>query len=75
MPVMFFIGDTEGQDKIVGKFMNCTNNVAHLCRYCDCPTEATDNIAYRFKYVQQTQVETLTKKAKRSFEKDVSSYD
>ena len=66
----FFIGDTEGQDKLVGKFMNRSNNVACLCHYCECPTEATNNIAYRFKYVQQMHVETLTrKKQKESLKK------
>jgi hypothetical protein len=47
-PVLFIIGDTDGHDKIVGKYANRTN-VKRLCRYCDCPFEKTDDPFYVFK--------------------------
>ena len=42
MPVMSFIGDTEGQDKLVGRFANRTK-AQKLCRYCDIGTNDANN--------------------------------
>ena len=42
-PLMFVSGDTEGHDKLVGKYLSRATNVARLCRYCDCPTLETHN--------------------------------
>jgi hypothetical protein len=40
LPVLFIIGDTEGHDKMVGKFLNRTKLVKRLCRYhCNTPNE------------------------------------
>jgi Plavaka transposase len=47
-PVLFIIGDTDGHDKLVGKYANRTNKVKRLCRYCDCPFDQTDDPYYKF---------------------------
>jgi hypothetical protein len=49
VPILFIIGDTDGHDKIVGKFANRTNKVKRVCRYCDCPFDSTDDPFYKFK--------------------------
>jgi hypothetical protein len=57
IPVMFIIGDTDGHDHISGRYLNRTNiSVKRLCRYCDCPFMETDNPNYKFKYVEQKQI-------------------
>jgi hypothetical protein len=48
LPVLFIVGDTEGHDKMVGKFLSRTNRITRLCRDCDCPTEDTDVTTYLF---------------------------
>ena len=42
-PVLFIVGDTEGHDKLCGKFLSRTERMARLCRYCDCPTAHTND--------------------------------
>ena len=42
-PALFVIGDTEGHDKMVGKFNCRTGNVKCLCRICDIQLDDTDN--------------------------------
>ena len=39
IPVMLFLGDTEGQDKLFGCYSNRSARIARLCRYCNCPTD------------------------------------
>ena len=36
--IPFIIGDTEGHDSLCGHFKSRTENVAQLCRACECPT-------------------------------------
>jgi hypothetical protein len=48
IPTLFIIGDTDGHDKIVGKFGTRNANVKRLCRYCDCPFDQTDNPYYNY---------------------------
>ena len=50
IPVLFIIGDTDGHDKIVGKYANRSNKVKRLCRYCDCPFDSTDDPNYDFRH-------------------------
>jgi hypothetical protein len=50
LPVLFIVGDMEGHDKMCGKFLNKTNKMPRLCRYCDCPTEDTDVTTDLFEY-------------------------
>ena len=60
-PVMFIIGDTDGHDKLIGKYGN-RNNTARLCRYCNCPFDETDNPWFSFKPVSQKTVQNLIAK-------------
>ena len=48
LPVLFIVGDTEGHDKMCGKFLSRTNRIPRLCRYCDCPTDDTDVTTHLF---------------------------
>ena len=57
LPVLFIIGDTEGHDKMVGKFLNRTKLVKRLCRYCNTPNEQSDDPFYKYCYVNQAEVE------------------
>ena len=41
--------DGEEGDKLCGKYTTRTGNVAQLCRYCECPTDKTDDIRADFK--------------------------
>ena len=50
LPVLFVVGDTEGHDKMCGKFLSRTNKMPRLCRYCDCPTEDTDVTTDYYEY-------------------------
>ena len=36
--------DTEEADKLCGKYLTRTKNVAQLCRYCCCPTSESDRL-------------------------------
>jgi hypothetical protein len=73
MPVMLFLGDTEGQDKLVGRVASRIN-VPRLCRYCNIPLEKTDNQDFKFKYVQQSKVELYNKQNKRQKLKEMAQY-
>jgi hypothetical protein len=48
IPVLYIIGDTEGLDKICGRYTS-RNNIQRPCRCCDCPFNETDNPEYKFK--------------------------
>ena len=48
---MFIIGDTNGHDKLAGRYTS-RNNVARLCRYCNCPFAETDNPDFEYVYTQ-----------------------
>jgi hypothetical protein len=61
MPVMYFIGDTEGQDKLVGRYSSRIN-VSRLCRYCNTPYMKTDDPYCKFHYTKQKQISTLIEK-------------
>jgi hypothetical protein len=50
LPILFVISDTEGHNKMVGKFLNRTKMVKRLCRYCDIPNEQTYDQFYEYRY-------------------------
>ena len=63
VPVLFVIGDTEGHDKMCGKFLSHSKDkVKHLCRYCNCPSDHTGDPEYKFTYTKVSQVEKLFQK-------------
>ncbi len=51
LAVLFIIGDTDGHDKIAGRYTS-RNNVARLCRCCTIPFSETDNPEYEFTYIE-----------------------
>lgn len=57
-PVMFIVGDTDGHDKLIGKYGN-RNNTARLCRYCNCPFDSTDDPLFKYKLVSQKKIRKL----------------
>ena len=49
IPVLYIIGDTEGHDKICGRYLS-RSNISRLCRCCNVPFEETDNPEFKYKY-------------------------
>lgn len=60
--VLFIIGDTDGHDKIAGRYTNRTN-VRQLCRYCNIQFEETSNPEFIFKYKKHDKVFQFIEKA------------
>lgn len=58
-PILFITGDTEGHDKLVGKYLSRSSSVSRHCRYCDCSSQFTGNPYAKFVYVQQAEVKKL----------------
>jgi hypothetical protein len=58
IPVMFVIGDTEGHDKLCGRYSNRTKSQS-LCRYCNIPFEKTDDPFFKFNYIKANKVKRL----------------
>ena len=46
---MFIIGDTDGQDKICGRYTS-RSNIQSLCRCCTIPFDCTDDPEHKIKY-------------------------
>ena len=61
-PVLFVVGDTEGHDKLCGKFLSRTQKIARLCRYCDCPTSSTCDTTKRWSYTKGPVIADLVKR-------------
>jgi len=63
IPILFIMGDTEGHDKLCGKYNARTRNVKCLCRYCNCPTNKSgDCISIRragWKYTRAPMIASL----------------
>jgi hypothetical protein len=58
----YIIGDNEGHDKLVGRFLN-RMNVQRLCRYCDTPIEQSDNPFYsKWKHTHASEISNLVLK-------------
>ena len=48
IPILFVIGDTEGHDKLCGKYLNCVNAEC-ICRYCNTKRIEIQDISTDFK--------------------------
>ena len=55
----FFKVDSDESDKLCGKCTVRTNNVAQLCRCCECPTADTDKPLLRFPHKTAKKVQKL----------------
>ena len=55
IPILFVTGDSEGQDRIVGRKVqyNLINDGSHICRYCNVPYNELDNPLFLDQYNQQ----------------------
>jgi hypothetical protein len=63
IPILFICGDSEGQDKLVGRRMiyssgSCTFN-EHSCQYCDVPYEETDDPFYSGRLMKASETAKL----------------
>ena len=56
VPVLTFLGDTEGHDKLVGR-LGSHFKVPSLCRYCDCPFDKTYDGYHVAKYILQKEIQ------------------
>ena len=63
IPIHFVIGDTEGHDKLVGKYTCCVN-VPYICRYCDCHINYIDNVYTKFKLTLASTIARLSSSRK-----------
>jgi hypothetical protein len=57
LPVMYIIGDTEGHDKLCGRYL-CRNKINRPCRYCNISFENSDKPDTAYIY---TRVATIKK--------------
>ena len=51
------MGNSQGHDELCGHRLNYSTNAMHLCCYCNCPTNETDNTDYVFCYTKQLDTE------------------
>jgi len=58
IPVMFVIGDTEGHDKLCGRY-SCRANSKSLCRYCNIPFHRTDDPFFGYRHTKVNLVKRL----------------
>jgi len=62
IPLLFITGDTEGHDKLCGKFTSRIN-VKFLCRVCCCPYDKTSDPSSTFPHTKASKISTLVRKA------------
>jgi hypothetical protein len=68
----YIIGDNEGHDKTVGKYLN-RMRVQRLCRCCDTPLDKSDDPFYaEWKYTQASQIATLVNRGRTEELKEMS---
>jgi hypothetical protein len=58
--LLFCVGDTEGHDKLCGRYNYRGAGVSCLCRYCDTPFEETGNPHYKYQLLKQTDITSFT---------------
>ena len=63
IPILFICGDSEGQDKLVGRRMIYSSGSGtfngHICRYCNVPYNETDNPFYKHKLTKASKIANL----------------
>ena len=73
IPVLYIIGDTEGLDKLCGRYTS-RNNIQRSCRCCDCPFDETDNPEYKFKLNNHTKMMKTIEKGTKDTLKAISQH-
>lgn len=61
--ILFVKGDTQEHDKLCGKYLSRAKGVKHLCRYCMCPNEETDNPFANHDPKTKTMIQSLVQSA------------
>jgi hypothetical protein len=51
--------DGEEADKLCGKYLSRTSNVAQLCRYCECPTDKSDDPLANYRLKTKDRINAL----------------
>jgi hypothetical protein len=59
--LMVVIGDTEGHDKLCGRYNSRALQVQRVCRHCNIPTMECDNAFYPWRHVFPEDVQALVK--------------
>ena len=71
IPIHFVIGDTDGHDKMVGKYTYRVN-VPYICRYCDFHIKYIDNVYTKFKLTLDSTITRLSSSRKYEILKSMS---
>ena len=58
LPVLFIIGDTEGHDKLCGRYL-CRNKINRPCRYCNISFENSDKPDTNYIYTRTQTIQKL----------------
>ena len=56
------LGDTEGHDKLCGRYLNRSANVAMHCRYCKCPSKKTGERGGPYPLILESEITNLVNK-------------
>ncbi len=58
IPILFICGDSEGQDKLVGRRLtyHSIGEGMHICRYCNVPYTETDNPHFKSKLTKASKI-------------------
>ena len=59
VPVAFIIGDTEGHNKLCGKYGSHNKGAARVCRYCDCSFNNLDKPYHHSNLTYQHDIQQL----------------
>ncbi|WP_288992458.1 hypothetical protein [uncultured Marinobacter sp.] len=58
-PLLAVLGDTEGHDRLCGRYNSRGTGVARLCRHCNTPRCETDNVDYDWEHILPEQVQRV----------------
>jgi hypothetical protein len=76
IPILFVCGDTEGHDKMCGKYLSRGEKIKRLCRYCDSPTGKMDGSVSikdaKYKHTRASDIAKLVKDGKHEELKGIS---
>ena len=64
--------DGDEADKLCGKYLCRTGNVAQICRYCECPTAESDNPLARCPFKTKAKIAGLIRENKRDALQELS---
>jgi hypothetical protein len=59
LPILYIVGDTEGHDRLCGRYNSRAHGVARLCRHCTTPTLETSNLDYAWDLIVPQDITSL----------------